>query len=96
MCKECGRGFKTSADLTRHSNVHSKQMTFVCDVEGCAKSYTRRDGVTLHKKTVQCGNCSKLHFDMLSKSPSSSCKFIALEIGPSVAVQAVHCSRVTQ
>ena len=52
VCKECGRGFKTSADLTRHSNVHSKQMTFVCDVEGCAKSYTRRDGATLHKKTV--------------------------------------------
>ena len=32
VCKECGKGFKFSRDFTRHSNVHSKQMTFVSDV----------------------------------------------------------------
>jgi len=65
VCKECGKGFKRSNDLTEHSNVHTKQMTFVCDVEGCAKSYTSRSGMMLHKKTVhegsfyECPKCNK-------------------------------------
>merc|ERR1719318_1698520 len=56
VCKECGKGFKTSATLTMHSNVHTKQRIFVCDVEYCEKSYTRRSDLRRHKEVVHDGS----------------------------------------
>jgi hypothetical protein len=37
VCKVCGKGFKAHTFMMMHNSVHTKQKTFVCDVEGCDK-----------------------------------------------------------
>jgi uncharacterized Zn-finger protein len=65
VCKVCGKGFKTNESLIVHNSVHTKQKTFVCDVEGCDKTFTGRAGLVKHKKVVhegsfhECPECGK-------------------------------------
>lgn len=57
ICKECGRGFKTSSQVLRHrSTVHSDARKFVCrvplgDRTGCGARFKRRDNRDVHEKT---------------------------------------------
>jgi hypothetical protein len=65
VCKVCGKGFKTNWSLMLHNSVHTQQKTFVCDVEGCDKTYTGRACLGKHKKVVhegsfhECPECGK-------------------------------------
>ena len=65
VCKVCGKGFKKHASLVVHNSVHTKQKAFLCDVEGCDKSYTGKPGLIKHKKVVhegsfhECLECGK-------------------------------------
>ena len=65
VCKVCGKGFQTHASLIVHNSVHTKQRAFVCDVDGCAKSYAGRSGLSRHKKVAhegsfhECPECGK-------------------------------------
>ena len=65
VCKVCGKGFKKHSSLMVHNSVHTKQKAFVCDVEGCDKSYTGKAGLIKHKNVVhegsfhECLECGK-------------------------------------
>ena len=65
VCKVCGKGFKTNASLIMHNSVHTKQRAFVCDADGCGKTYTRRSDLKRHTMVVhegsfhECLECGK-------------------------------------
>ncbi len=51
ICKECGLGCIQKSHLDEHmSSVHKAEKPFVCDVDGCAKSFARKFTLNTHKK----------------------------------------------
>ena len=55
MCKECGKEFAKCSGLGSHYNsIHGvgKDTKFVCDIEGCEKSYTMKQTLASHKRQV--------------------------------------------
>jgi DNA-directed RNA polymerase subunit RPC12/RpoP len=65
VCKECGKGFKTKQDLSRHNPTHSNVKAYKCDVEGCDKSFASAGNMSTHKRTIhegvyhECPECGK-------------------------------------
>jgi hypothetical protein len=55
ICKVCGKGFKQKCGLVEHVNVHSKEKTFKCEVEGCGESFLWRTSLLHHKGKVHDG-----------------------------------------
>ncbi|RHY65803.1 hypothetical protein DYB26_005004 [Aphanomyces astaci] len=49
MCMECGSVFTKPSHLRQHELSHQGK-SFMCDVEGCEKMYTRKDHLTRHMK----------------------------------------------
>lgn len=51
--KECGRVFKRSEHLKRHSRTHSGERPFECPIDGCGKRFSRSDNLTQHIRIHQ-------------------------------------------
>ena len=49
-CPYCFKSFLRSKDLADHAFVHSDGKSFVCNHEGCNKSYTRVKALITHMK----------------------------------------------
>lgn len=61
QCDICLKTFKERGNMTKHrKSVHGlAPRTFVCDVGGCKKSFSFRDGLNRHKATVH--ECRRAH-----------------------------------
>lgn len=72
-CEICDRGFLWQKDLTRHMPKHSGKKDFVCPVDWCDKSYTRRDNMVRHHDDVhpEIPPLSRKHSDASSASGKS-------------------------
>jgi KRAB domain-containing zinc finger protein len=64
-CDECGKAFGQAGYLRRHvESIHTK-IRFTCDVEGCDKSYSFKNGLSMHIKSIhegdghRCEQCDK-------------------------------------
>ncbi|XP_015792780.1 transcription factor IIIA [Tetranychus urticae] len=47
---ECGASFPSAFRLQRHIRAHKGERPFICDIEGCDKSFTCRSYLNKHKK----------------------------------------------
>lgn len=62
LCHICQAGFTRSQgifkyliqDLTRHINIHSGIKNFKCPGDGCQKSFSRKDALRRHVRSVKC------------------------------------------
>lgn len=73
VCGECGKEFRLWHRLDAHVlSVHKNEaIRFYCDIEGCDKSYTMKQGLVSHKKMV--------HSD--KPPPDKPSKFMCEECG---------------
>ncbi|GMM36571.1 Nrg2 protein [Saccharomycopsis crataegensis] len=51
QCKTCGRKFKTSGHVSRHSRIHTGERKHVCPFPGCGARFARHDNCMQHYKT---------------------------------------------
>ncbi|EMD00807.1 hypothetical protein BAUCODRAFT_118535 [Baudoinia panamericana UAMH 10762] len=64
-CTVCGGSFRTSKDLERHAKKRFHRQ-YICPVQGCTKSYYRRDSFVRHKTAHkqlamhECSYCARL------------------------------------
>jgi hypothetical protein len=59
-CEECGHGFLHKKDLDRHMPRHTGQKLFHCSIQGCSKTYTRKDNLSRHIRHDHAGGSSLL------------------------------------
>uniref|UniRef100_A0A7N8XQ89 C2H2-type domain-containing protein n=1 Tax=Mastacembelus armatus TaxID=205130 RepID=A0A7N8XQ89_9TELE len=63
VCKECGKSFKNTSCLRRHSQMHSGLRPHTCSI--CSKSFSQTSNLKQHERThsgerpFQCTHCNK-------------------------------------
>lgn len=50
VCEECGRGFKTRSDLSKHRRVHSGEVPFQCPWPGCGRRFSINSNMHAHHR----------------------------------------------
>jgi len=67
-CTECGKGFKSNHELTKHGRTHSREKPFECTV--CSKKFRQKNDLAQHRRihsgektycmfVYSCGQCKK-------------------------------------
>ncbi|XP_006903401.1 PREDICTED: zinc finger protein 540-like [Elephantulus edwardii] len=62
-CKECGKAFRKSGDLSSHLRVHTREKPYMC--QECGKSFWRSNHLTAHnsvhtgERLYKCQECGK-------------------------------------
>ncbi|XP_013396621.1 zinc finger and BTB domain-containing protein 24 isoform X2 [Lingula anatina] len=54
-CETCGKRFSQKGNLNTHKNTHTGLRLFVCQVEGCGKSYVNKEGLRMHSMMIHLG-----------------------------------------
>ncbi|XP_064201901.1 zinc finger protein 436-like isoform X1 [Anguilla rostrata] len=69
VCSQCGKGFTTPHNLTRHKRIHEGERPYCCSQ--CGKSFCELAGLKIHQRThtgerpYKCSQCEK-SFSQLS------------------------------
>lgn len=61
QCHLCEKSFLKKGFLTKHLKSHSQPRPFICDTEGCDKTFVSTRGLEKHVKTVHEGEEFMLH-----------------------------------
>ena len=50
-CKECDKTFSIKQNLIEHEFVHTGELPYVCNFEGCSERFRQRGKLALHRQT---------------------------------------------
>lgn len=48
-CSMCGKRFMTRGHLKTHLMIHTGERPFVCDADGCGKTFARKERLEVHR-----------------------------------------------
>lgn len=51
VCQMCGKRFMTRGHLKTHLMIHTGERPFVCEAEGCGKTFARKERLEVHRRS---------------------------------------------